>query len=216
MWPSWPPLPPMNRLPLESGVMPWFDSGHSKPCPGPPHARTKLPSASNSTTGGAGTQHSDCGGFAVGVDFLRLERAGAAVDDVDVILGVDADADDVAVAPSGWAAASATSDRLRTAAPARRPWPAPRRCAAARSALRPSATSSASKPVPIATLRFIRGPPSETRKYTTRGWEKDVFMAMAASWPSRHRWLLAALVFLAGARRAAPRHSATTSPSRPS
>ena len=34
-----------------------------------------------------------------GVDFLRLERAGAAVDDVDVILGVDADADHVAVHP---------------------------------------------------------------------------------------------------------------------
>ena len=56
-----------------------------------------------------------------------VQRPRAAVDDPDVILLVDRHADRGCRAASGSAAASATSDRLRSAAPARSRVPAPRR-----------------------------------------------------------------------------------------
>src|SRR6185503_11874718 len=56
-----PPLPPIHTLPLWSMKMPWFDSGHSKPWPGPPHEASSLPALSNFSTGGAPLQHSAIG-----------------------------------------------------------------------------------------------------------------------------------------------------------
>src|SRR5438876_59747 len=61
--PSVAPFPPIHTIPLPSTVMPWFDSGHSKPSPGPPQDDTRLPAASNSRTGGAPLQHSPVGGL---------------------------------------------------------------------------------------------------------------------------------------------------------
>src|SRR5947209_1109388 len=56
------PLPPIQTLSLLSTEMPWLDSGQSYPLPLPPHAFTRFPAGSNSSTGGAGTQHSLSGG----------------------------------------------------------------------------------------------------------------------------------------------------------
>ena len=51
-----PPLPASHTLSLPSIVMPCIDGGHSKPVPGPPQWFTRLPSGSNSSTGGAAEQ----------------------------------------------------------------------------------------------------------------------------------------------------------------
>src|SRR5215475_6690057 len=63
--PPRPPLPPIHTLFLLSIEIPWFDDGHTYllSSGGPPHAFTRFPAGSNSSTGGAGTQHSLSGGF---------------------------------------------------------------------------------------------------------------------------------------------------------
>src|ERR1700693_5349795 len=57
------PLPPIHTLPSFSTQMPCSEAGQSYPVPGPPQDLRSLPSASNSRTGGAATQHSERGGF---------------------------------------------------------------------------------------------------------------------------------------------------------
>src|SRR5512146_3045513 len=68
------PLPPIQTLSLSSIEMPWLDDGQSYPLAGPPHALTRFPAASNSSTGGAGTQHSLIGGLAAAPISVRASN----------------------------------------------------------------------------------------------------------------------------------------------
>src|SRR3954454_16882936 len=55
-------LPPTQTKPRSSTSMPCSRPTHSYPSPAPPHDRSRLPSLSNSSTGGADTQHLERGG----------------------------------------------------------------------------------------------------------------------------------------------------------
>src|SRR5688572_4482003 len=69
------PFPPIQTLSLWSIEIPWLDVGHTRPAAGPPQEFTRLPSGSNSRTGGAAAQHSPIGGVRVApasVRWLRL------------------------------------------------------------------------------------------------------------------------------------------------
>src|SRR6202035_2625566 len=58
-------LPPIQTKPLSSTSIPCSRPTHSWPSPGPPQPRSRLPSLSNSSTGGAETQHFERGGLSV-------------------------------------------------------------------------------------------------------------------------------------------------------
>src|SRR5512144_2726490 len=68
------PLPPIQTLSLSSIEIPWLDDGQSYPLAGPPHALTRFPAGSNSSTGGAGTQHSLSGGLAAAPISVRASN----------------------------------------------------------------------------------------------------------------------------------------------
>src|ERR1700691_3957291 len=59
---SFAPFPVIQMLPAWSTKMLCSELGQSNPWPGPPQDLSRLPSASNTRTGGAETQHSDAGG----------------------------------------------------------------------------------------------------------------------------------------------------------
>ena len=67
--------------------------------PGPPQDRTRLPSGSNTRTGGAVRQHSAIGGLSSAPLLIVVEPAGAAMDDPDIVLLVDPHADRPAQQP---------------------------------------------------------------------------------------------------------------------
>ena len=68
------PLPPIQMLSMGSTEIPWLEPGQMYSSEGPPQEFTRLPSGSNSSTGGAARQHSPIGGSASAPPSVRSVR----------------------------------------------------------------------------------------------------------------------------------------------
>ena len=109
------PLPAIQTLSLvvdEDAVL--VAAAMRSPAPGPPQARSRLPSASNSMTDGAGQQHSRAAGLRGAA--LRPGQRARALHDPDVVVARRRRRRRPGRRATGWAAASASGSTLKSGA----------------------------------------------------------------------------------------------------